>query len=145
VRIPASRGSCGSRPSHVPKCCSLRPRACGHQAAIIGTPNSFLALPTFVSRCLSAFSPALASRKTEFPDRCTARETYLGLNPLPQGRHYRPRGSLLRQRRVVDLAGGVVHNHQQAVPAVVLEPPVSQPPDLQADRSCENWTGEVTG
>ena len=44
--------------SQVPKLRSDRPRACGEYAAIICTPSSFRARPTWVKRCLSTLSPA---------------------------------------------------------------------------------------
>jgi hypothetical protein len=61
--IPANRNSCGKRPCQVPKLLSDRPRACGEYAGIICTPNSFIARPTCVNRCLSTFSPAFGVTK----------------------------------------------------------------------------------
>jgi hypothetical protein len=63
VVIPARRSSCGNRPCQVPKLRSDRPRACGEYAAIICTPNSFIARPTCVRRCLSTFSPSFTVTK----------------------------------------------------------------------------------
>ncbi len=67
ARDLASRSSCGKRPCHVPKLRSERPRAWGEYAGIICMPNSFIALPTCVSRCLSTLSPALTVTKKWLP------------------------------------------------------------------------------
>src|SRR5580698_3880611 len=64
---PATRSSCGNRPCQVPKLRSDRPRACGEYAAIICTPNSFIARPTCVRRCLSTFSPSFTVTKKWLP------------------------------------------------------------------------------
>src|SRR5215475_13078751 len=46
----------------------------------------------------------------------------LPLNHLAQRCHYCAGRYLLYQLGVIDLAGGVIHDHQQVVPAIVTEP-----------------------
>ena len=58
-------------------------------------------------------------------------EHALALDHLPQSCHHRRRRFLLHQLRVIDLAGGVVQNHDQIVIAVVLKPAVFAPVDVQ--------------
>ncbi len=48
-----------------------------------------------------------------------------------QPRHHRQRGFFFHQLRVIDLAGGIVENHQQVVPALVLEPAMPAAIDVQ--------------
>jgi hypothetical protein len=58
-------------------------------------------------------------------------EQTLSFDHLPQGRHHRPRRFLLHQLRVIYLAGGVIQNHHQVVPALVLKPLVLAAVDVQ--------------
>ncbi len=58
-------------------------------------------------------------------------EQPLGFDHFPQPRHHRPGRFLLHQLRVVDLAGGVVQDHDQVVPPLVAEPLVLAAVDVQ--------------
>jgi hypothetical protein len=58
-------------------------------------------------------------------------EHSLVLDDLLQFRHHRQARFLLRQLRVIDLAGGIVEDHNQVIPAFVLEPLMTTPIDVQ--------------
>src|SRR3974390_2858731 len=58
-------------------------------------------------------------------------EQALALDHFAQSRHHRRRRFFLHQLPVVDLAGGVVQNHQQVVPALVLKPLVPAAVNVQ--------------
>ena len=49
-------------------------------------------------------------------------EQALALDHLPQRRHDRGRRFFLHQLRIVDLAAGIIQNHDQVVPTLVLKP-----------------------
>ena len=54
----------------------------------------------------------------------------LRFNHCAQASHHRASRFLLHQLGVVDLAGGVVHDHQQVIPAIITEPTVLTPIDV---------------
>src|SRR5580765_3072481 len=58
-------------------------------------------------------------------------EHALALDHFPQSRHHRRRRFLFHQLGVVNLAGGVVQNHDQVVPAFILKPLVPAAVDVQ--------------
>ena len=58
-------------------------------------------------------------------------EHALALDHLPQSCHHRRRRFLLHHLGVVNLAGGIVQNHDQVVPAFVLKPLVAAAVDVQ--------------
>ena len=58
-------------------------------------------------------------------------EQALRFDHLAQAGHHRPRRFLLHQLRVVDLAGGVVQNHDQVIPAIVVQPAMLAAVDVQ--------------
>jgi hypothetical protein len=58
-------------------------------------------------------------------------EQSLAFDHRSQALHHRPGGFLLHQLRVVDLAGGVIQNHDQVVPALITEPLVFAAIDVQ--------------
>src|SRR5437016_6465861 len=61
-----------------------------------------------------------------------------------QPRHHRQRGFFFHQLRVIDLAGGVVENHQQVVPALVLEPAMPAAIEVVRYRVCKaGWKREA--
>src|SRR5487761_1850026 len=64
----------------------------------------------------------LTQEKMACPVAVECAEDAVRLDHLPQGCHHRPRRFLLHQLRVVDLIGGVVHDRDQIMPAVVLKP-----------------------
>src|SRR5215831_14967851 len=49
-------------------------------------------------------------------------EQSLPLNDIAQRGHHRPRGFVFDQLGVVNLTGGVIQNHQQIQPSVILKP-----------------------
>jgi hypothetical protein len=49
-------------------------------------------------------------------------EGSFALDYLFQPRHHRQRRFFFRELRVVDLAGGIIQDHNQVVPALILEP-----------------------
>ena len=51
-------------------------------------------------------------------------EQAVAFDHLAQRCHHRPRRFFLHQLRVVDLAGGIVEQHQQVIPALILKPTV---------------------
>src|ERR1017187_1408477 len=55
----------------------------------------------------------------------------LALHHFPQRHHHRGGGFLLDQLRVVDLAGGVVQDHNQVMPTLILKPLVMAAVDMQ--------------
>jgi hypothetical protein len=55
----------------------------------------------------------------------------LAFDHFLQPSHHRQRGFFLAQLRVVDLAGGIIQDHDQVIPAFVLEPLVPAPVDVQ--------------
>ena len=58
-------------------------------------------------------------------------EHTFALDHFPQPRHHRQRRFLFHQLRVINLAGGVVQNHDQVVPALVLQPLMPAAVDVQ--------------
>src|SRR6201993_3975885 len=58
-------------------------------------------------------------------------EHAFALDHFPQSGHHRRRRFLLHQLGVVNLARGIVQNHDQVVPAFVLKPPVAAAVDMQ--------------
>ena len=50
---------------------------------------------------------------------------------FPQPRHHRPRGFFLHQLRIVNPVSGIVQDHNQVVPALVSEPLVFAPVNVQ--------------
>ena len=58
-------------------------------------------------------------------------EHAFALDHFLQPRHHRQRRFFFHQLRVVDLAGGIVQNHDQVVPALILKPAVSAAIDVQ--------------
>src|SRR5674476_679816 len=58
-------------------------------------------------------------------------EQTLVFDHLAQAGHHRPRRFFLHQLRVVDLAGGVVQNYDQVIPAIVVQPAVLAAVDVQ--------------
>ncbi len=59
------------------------------------------------------------------PVRVQGAEQPLALDHLPHRRHDRGRRFLLHQLRIIDLAGGVIENHDQVSPALILKPLVA--------------------
>src|SRR3954470_17441699 len=114
--IPRTRSSWGRRPCQVPKLRSDRPLACGEYAAIIFTPSSPKARPTWVGRLVSTRSPCFGVTK-----KWPARSLYKGteqpscLHPLAPSSHYRARRFCLDQLCVVDLARSIVQYHDEFV------------------------------
>src|SRR5262250_2956234 len=58
-------------------------------------------------------------------------EDSLALNHFLQPSHHRQRRFLFGQLCVVDLAGGIVQDHDPVIPAFVLEPLMMAPVDVQ--------------
>src|SRR5437660_2842730 len=58
-------------------------------------------------------------------------EHTLVLDHFLQSRHHRHRRFFFHQLRIVDRAGGVVQNHDQVVPALILKPLVAAAVDMQ--------------
>src|SRR5438445_13394211 len=58
-------------------------------------------------------------------------EDAFALDYFLQPRHHGHGRFLLRELRVIDLAGGIVQNHDQVIPALVLEPLVMTAVDMQ--------------
>src|ERR1019366_5066225 len=55
----------------------------------------------------------------------------LALDDFPQPGHHRRRRFLLHQLRVIDLAAGIIQNHDQVIPALIPEPAVMTAVDVQ--------------
>src|SRR5215471_15179358 len=58
-------------------------------------------------------------------------EQALALDYLAQRRQYRDTRLFFHQLRVVDLAAGIVEDHHQVIPALVLKPAMAAPLDVQ--------------
>src|SRR5450759_616509 len=58
-------------------------------------------------------------------------EQALGFDHLAQAGHHRSRRFFLHQLRVVNLTGGVVQNHDQVIPAIVVQPAMLAAVDVQ--------------
>src|SRR2546423_9192140 len=58
-------------------------------------------------------------------------ENALALDPSLESRHHRQRRFFLGQLRVVNLAGSIVQDHDQVIPAFVLEPLMTATVDVQ--------------
>jgi hypothetical protein len=67
-------------------------------------------------------SPAITVERTEQP---------FVLDHFTQTCHHGPHRFFLYQLRVVDLASGIVQDHDQVIPAVVIEPAMLTPIDMQ--------------
>ncbi len=90
------------------------------------------ALRTCVSRCRSStLLPAFGVSQKWLPRSEYSAEDAFAFDDLAQRGHHRGRRFLLDQLRVVDLAGGVVQDHDQVVPALVLKPLVLAAVDVQ--------------
>src|SRR5204862_5034582 len=105
---------------------------CGEYAGIIWIPNSRRARPTWGQAMWVHFAAHLGSE----PEMAAAVAIQGAKHALPrdhclQPRHHRQRGFFFHQLRVIDLAGGIVENHQQVVPALVLEPAMPAAIDVQ--------------
>ena len=132
VAMPRSRNSCGKRPCQVPKLRSLRPRACGrvgrnHPHSQFVQRSSHLRHPLVVHRSARLrrqpeMAAAIAVQSAEQPLRSiTSRNAAITVC----------RRFLLHQLRVINLAGGVIQNHDQIVPALVSETTVPAAVDVQ--------------
>src|SRR5579859_3849178 len=49
-------------------------------------------------------------------------EQSLGLDHFPQSHHHRSCGFFLHHLRVINLAAGIVQNHKQVIPPIIVEP-----------------------
>src|SRR5215472_7093501 len=85
----------------------------------------------------------LASRLRGEPEMAAAiavqsTENALALDDFLQPRHHRERRFFLGELRVVNLAGGIVQDHNQVIPAFVLKPLVMATVDVQ--QHAWQWT-----
>src|ERR1019366_8318939 len=72
-----------------------------------------------------------ASARNGLHGRNRANRTAPSVRSLPAARPSLWRSSLPRQLHIVDLAGGVVQDHDQVVPTLILKPPVFAAVDVQ--------------
>lgn len=127
--MPARRNSCGRRPCQVPKRRSLRLRRVGrnhHDPQLLQRPphlrQAFVAHRPARRRSFKEVAGPIAVERAESP---------LPLDHFTQRRHHRACRFFLHPLRVVGLAGGVIQHLDQVVPAVVLEPLMAAPVQMQ--------------
>jgi len=63
--------------------------------------------------------------------RVQGAEQPLALDDFSQRGHHRNRRLFFHQLGVIDFTGGVVQNHDQVIPALILKPLVPAPVDVQ--------------
>ena len=98
-----------------------------------GSGTSGSSTPSFacLGRRKARHFDARAGRIVASPVAVQGTEQTLGFDHLAQTCHHRSRRFLLHQLGVVDLTGGVVQNHDQVVPASIVQPAMFAAVDVQ--------------
>src|SRR5437899_13022509 len=94
--------------------------------------SSRKARPTWVRRWESTFPPTFGVSQKWLPRSLySAQNTPFAFDHFLQPCHHCHRRFFLHQLRLINLAGGIVQNHDQVIPALVLKPSVQAALDVQ--------------
>jgi hypothetical protein len=138
IHLPKPR--CGFRAAAIPVAAGpARCRSCvrSFRGPAVSRPGSFeFPVPAMLDPlvCAGCDRPAArlsAYRRNGWRDRCTARRKHLSLDHLAERRQDGHGRFFFHQLRVLDLAGGVVQNHQQVVSPLILKPGGRTPIQMQ--------------